>query len=421
MAGCTSIRQRKNVTRLSSAELTAYRDALRKIQALPAADNRSFAFIAGLHGFPGTYCPHHLPTFLTWHRAYSVVLEAALRGFDPSVSLPYWDWSSSGSAALGIPKAFLDATYKGADGKQYPNPMRHFTFRDSTGASRTTSRSPGPTANLAAIGQMARTALTLPTFGRFQDTDVNAVQNAHDGLHGWVGGEMGSIQYSAYDPIFHSHHVNVDRLWAAWQAKHGNGSMPASELTATLRPWTKRGADVLDTVGQLCFRYASTTAVVAPPRVTASSLKAMASGPRALNMTFDAPPDTFDVAELCLRRVRFPTASCEARVFVNQSDANATSQRAGNPAYAGSLHFFGHGECYGGPGHCEPEVRDADDIRGPHHLTPYDRKIEVTAQLRATGAGGGKVAIRVIVVNPSGDPVDYSALEFEFAELLFRD
>ncbi|MDW3194898.1 MAG: tyrosinase family protein [Cytophagales bacterium] len=36
-------------------------------------------------------------------------------------------------------------------------------------------------------------------------------------------GTMQALQTSANDPVFFIHHANVDRIWAEWQAKEGNG------------------------------------------------------------------------------------------------------------------------------------------------------------------------------------------------------
>lgn len=38
-------------------------------------------------------------------------------------------------------------------------------------------------------------------------------------------GTMQALQTSANDPVFFIHHANVDRIWAEWQAKEGNGGL----------------------------------------------------------------------------------------------------------------------------------------------------------------------------------------------------
>jgi tyrosinase len=42
----------------------------------------------------------------------------------------------------------------------------------------------------------------------------------HNGVHVWVGGNMGIPRVSPNDPAFWLHHCNVDRFWALWQVRH---------------------------------------------------------------------------------------------------------------------------------------------------------------------------------------------------------
>jgi tyrosinase len=41
----------------------------------------------------------------------------------------------------------------------------------------------------------------------------------HNLVHVWVGGDMG-LSTSPSDPVFFLNHANVDRIWAAWQARN---------------------------------------------------------------------------------------------------------------------------------------------------------------------------------------------------------
>ncbi|HEU4881087.1 MAG TPA: tyrosinase family protein, partial [Longimicrobium sp.] len=74
--------------------------AMRALQA--RLDNKSFNYIAGLHGAPGWYCWHHQASrrtsvqarlFLPWHRAYLWWLEQALRDQVDDAALVWWDWT----------------------------------------------------------------------------------------------------------------------------------------------------------------------------------------------------------------------------------------------------------------------------------------------------------------------------------------
>jgi tyrosinase len=125
-------------------ELETLWRAWRAIQELPADDPNSFFTIGGYHGEPfrgagwgssaywGGYCNHGNVLFPTWHRAYLLRLEDALRSVPgcADVTLPYWDETSEESARVGIPWALTAQTVE-LDGQTVANPLRSFVFTKS--------------------------------------------------------------------------------------------------------------------------------------------------------------------------------------------------------------------------------------------------------------------------------------------------
>jgi tyrosinase len=111
------------------------------IKALPPDDPNSFFMIGGYHGEPfrgggwgnssywGGYCNHGNVLFPTWHRAYLVRLEDALRSIEGcgEVTLPFWDETSQSSLSNGVPWALTVETFE-LDGKTITNPLRSFVF-----------------------------------------------------------------------------------------------------------------------------------------------------------------------------------------------------------------------------------------------------------------------------------------------------
>ena len=97
--------------------------AFRGIQALPPDNEKSFYYIAGLHGLPyrgpgikdpkwwGGYCWHDTVLFPTWHRIYLLYLEDALRSIPgcQDVTLPFWDELIGGKTE--IPSIFTSPTF----------------------------------------------------------------------------------------------------------------------------------------------------------------------------------------------------------------------------------------------------------------------------------------------------------------------
>ena len=88
---------------------------------------------------------------------------------------------------------------------------------------------------------------------------------------------------------------------------------------------------------------------------------------RFVSKPIDVPESVrsaFREAEVRLHRVPQLPRSCFIRVFLNLPDANANTPIE-DPHYAGYLAIFGHGDCYGGPGHCDvpPPRRRKYDLR----------------------------------------------------------
>jgi tyrosinase len=94
------------------------------------------------------------------------------------------------------------------------------------------------------------------------DTDFasfsDRLEQLHDDVHVWVGGDMRQVTTAAYDPLFFAHHCMIDRIWYLWQVRHGNGGVPNALLDLELIPFGKRFRDVLD-VQALGYEYAATT------------------------------------------------------------------------------------------------------------------------------------------------------------------
>ncbi len=87
------IKARKNIECLTPSELDAFRRAIRTMRCYDAFhqyDQRSFRFWADIHA---NNCQHGWEQFLSWHRLYLYNFEQQLQDIDPTVTLPYWDWT----------------------------------------------------------------------------------------------------------------------------------------------------------------------------------------------------------------------------------------------------------------------------------------------------------------------------------------
>ena len=405
-----AIQFRKNISSLSIAELATLRAGFEKLYTYPPDDNRGFSFLAGMHGHPQFLCPHHLADFLPWHRAYLRVFERALQraADDSTLMLPYWDWSAPRSR--NIPGSVSVARYRSARVMK-PNPLHHSTIPYE--GVRDTTRSPAGSQVLTRIAAIGRAALLEPSFTRFQ----TAIENAHDGLHGYVGGDMGVITWAAFDPIFWLHHSNVDRLWAQWQSTHPGARLPAQVENNVLRGFRVRGRDVLDTEA-LDYAYATSSA---------SAVLDPGAGLDVAPMTqqFVVPKSTVSRAVITLLGVAPPHDSLEVRVYIGGRGASASTTPA-DRRYAGSMFVFGHGSCTGvDAGHCDWEERVDDTLLGPHHLAPFDSELDVTEAVRRAVAGASgadaKVNVSVQVSDLAGDTLSVATLSFSELRLVTEE
>jgi tyrosinase len=257
--------------------VTAYANAVRQMQTLPANNPLSWIYQAAIHG---TYlndplsawnqCRHGSWYFLSWHRMYVYFFESIVRkiivqqGGPSDWALFYWDYHREGQNS--IPPAFRGPVL--ADG--LPNPLY------------VTQRAPGINAGAGLPAQvtdpsfaLSRTLFTgVREFGggvsdqnkRFWSATGRLEQSPHNDVHNAVGGPTGWMsdpQTAAQDPIFWLHHANIDRLWWLWQNLPGrsnpndanwlNRSFPFCDINGN--PVTIAAFQIQNIVTQLNYDY----------------------------------------------------------------------------------------------------------------------------------------------------------------------
>jgi tyrosinase len=233
-------------------------------------------------------------------------------------------------------------------------------------------------------------------------------------LHSQPGfGDMFSNLTASYDPIFWPIHVNIDRIWWEWQKRNPTG-VPA-DLDAVLSPWSYTVRDMLD-ISRFGYEYVRCSFFM--PVGMEAPIARFVSKP----IKIDAKVKKFRKAEIRLHWVPQLVRSCFVRVFLNQPGANAATPVRDNPHYAGYLAIFGHGECYGGPGHCDlpPPRARAYDQRPRSHNTPRNHRIDVSEAARTLLVKTGELQITLLVIG-----VDYreerDLLRLEGVSLNFLD
>lgn len=124
---------------------------------------------------------------------------------------------------------------------------------------------------------------------------------------------------------------------------------------------------------------------------------------RQVNITAESlPPDSFVQAELIFESVDHSDASFEALIYFNNPTADQTTGRSAETGYVGSFDIFGHGRCFGAPGHCAVPNRPLrhGDLREPHALTPVQKRVVITDALKhvLTTNEGGLTSMKIVPV-----------------------
>ena len=240
------MRVRKNAALLTNDEWTRYLNAVVTLKhTFPAGSSVSiydqlvamhlcvWGLLGGTGPAGGTDGAHNGPAFLPWHREYLRRYEEALAAVDPGVSLPYWNWGLGSDAEttdlfqdnrMGPRGGTVTSGYF-AQTATPQNPLGwtiHPNLRPFASALRRTGTSGvGSLPSEAAVTE----ALQKSTYSTFRPALERGSGlspghgNMHNGVHGWMGGDMGRMT-SPNDPIFFMHHAQVDRIWASWQREH---------------------------------------------------------------------------------------------------------------------------------------------------------------------------------------------------------
>ncbi|MET9926562.1 MULTISPECIES: tyrosinase family protein [unclassified Streptomyces] len=251
---------RKNQASLTAAEKRRFVDALLELKRTGRYDT----FVTTHNAFimsdtdNGDRVGHRSPSFLPWHRRFLIQFEQALQAIDPSVALPYWDWTVDRTVAASLwAPDFLGGTGRARDGQVAEGPFAVSGGRwpvtvtvDGRGFLR---RALGSGVPQLPTRSEVDAVLAMPTYdsapwNSASDGFRNHLEgwrgvNLHNRVHVWVGGQM-ATGASPNDPVFWLHHAFIDRLWAQWQARHPRSTyLPGARtrnvvsVDDAMRPW----------------------------------------------------------------------------------------------------------------------------------------------------------------------------------------
>lgn len=244
---------------IDDAYIAKYQRAVEIMRALPDTDGRSYLAQYRLHC---AYCNNHLYyegrehpleihqnwLFLPWHRLYLYFHERILAKLigDDEFAIPYWAWDNQSPIPPfpgEIPKAFAhewslspnainktSSLYDPDRNSCSKNPQI-VEFQNFTACPLPQNKSAVREQNAQLMWTQAVSVSVTPLimagapyrFGDDGGMGMGGIEGRpHGPVHVWTNTkDMGTFKDSAADPIFFSHHANIDRLWEAWKTLPG--------------------------------------------------------------------------------------------------------------------------------------------------------------------------------------------------------
>ena len=228
--------------------LAKYKKALDLMKKLPSDDPRNFTQQANVHcaycdgayhqvGFPDLDLQiHNSWLFFPFHRWYLYFYEKILGSLinDPTFALPFWNWDAPDGMQLpsiyADPKSPLYDTLRNANHQPPTLVDLDFNLEDPISNGKISNNLTIMYRQVVSNGKTPTLFLGNPyRAGDEPDPGFGSVENVpHGPVHLWTGDinqpnieNMGTFYSAARDPIFYSHHSNIDRMWSIWKTLGG--------------------------------------------------------------------------------------------------------------------------------------------------------------------------------------------------------
>lgn len=148
----------------------------------------------------GSTMDQQAQNFFGWHRMLLYYYERVLRwaSGDDTLRLPYWDYTDPAQLAL-------------------PDP-----FRTTSAVLYDQRRDPGMNAGTSTLSSVRTNINDYLKLSDYLTYEFRIERTVHGYVHCTVGptcpvAHMGDVPVAGNDPVFYSHHANIDRMWACWQ------------------------------------------------------------------------------------------------------------------------------------------------------------------------------------------------------------
>ncbi|KAJ9048952.1 hypothetical protein DSO57_1029502 [Entomophthora muscae] len=305
---CNTIVTRQEIRTLSPSQLTKYFNAIKQLKTPGSAYLKScsthYNNVAQAHG---------VPAFFPWHRRFIRNYEMALQAIDPSIIIPYWDWTIDSQAPENSP--VLSSSYFGGNGRLSDNCVVQGTFAGWNSEIPTThclKRQYSSGNKISSFYSTEAIEAILLKSKNYNQLRTSIEGGPHGTVHTGIGGNNGDMtnMYSPNDPIFYAHHAFIDLLWNEWQMRnpslantYNGGSASSSD---NMIPFNVPVSSVFNTKAPgFCYTYPRWNAILPPVQSTqSSSFQAPQPTPSQSSSTSTSASPTFSAPTF-----KFPTFS----------------------------------------------------------------------------------------------------------------
>ncbi|KXN64785.1 Di-copper centre-containing protein, partial [Conidiobolus coronatus NRRL 28638] len=261
-AKCINPRRRPEIRELTPKQRKDLFDAMKQLRNSGDQKTNWDSFVK-IH-IAAKNIAHGVPLFLPWHRHFIRQFEIMLQAINPTIMLPYWNWSIDSQAPersivfteeyFGKSGGWDNCIDTGQFSWTYSNVPEVHCIR------RRFNKKP----YLTAFYYPEALEIILDTSSNYNEFYSRIGGPPHVIVHESIGGEVGDLYNttSPNDPIFWLHHCFLDMLWWNWQERNGDmgmdyGGSKDATYFQQIFPWNVNVINVLDTKSsaEYCYYY----------------------------------------------------------------------------------------------------------------------------------------------------------------------
>ena len=206
------------------------------------------------------YCAHSVEPFIAWHVPYLYEFEQLLNIYDMTrgeyIALPYFDITDDTYDYSFLNDPHITILYEHrehhirnplASAYYYNHGIKTHIVRNGIVHAKT----PKQRKLLKTLRRQLFDTLHAKTYEefssqlvyvgkRFSPYPYRPLESPHNSIHdiiGGTGGNMSSVDISAFDPVFWLHHANMDRFFYNWLLNSTSNTFSEKSLDATLAPF----------------------------------------------------------------------------------------------------------------------------------------------------------------------------------------